>query len=256
MLSVLKALALPPGNLLIAAIAGLLLRRRFARFGFGLATAALGLLYILSTPAFSTFCLSLLQEPYTDPLARPAQAIVAIGGGTRGFAPEYGTDVLNHLSIARLRYAARLQRTSGKPLLVSGGSVSGRTIPEAELMRALLVDEMNVPVRWIESRSVDTFTNATETSRILSPLGITTIYLVTHAWHMPRARLAFEHAGFTVIAAPTEFAGEDPRAAARDHDPGLTLVDFLPRASALLASYYFWHEVVGYLAYTVRIRLQ
>lgn len=256
MLSVLKALALPPGSLLIAAVAGLLLRRRFARLGHGLAIASVVLLYVLSTPAFSSFCLALLEEPYTDPLQRPAEAIVALGGGTRGFAPEYGTDALNHMSIARIRYAARLQRASGKPLLVSGGSVRGRTIPEAELMRAFLVEEMNVPVRWIENRSVDTFTNATESYRILGPLGITTVYLVTHAWHIPRARLAFEHAGFTVIPAPTEFTREDDGAAARGQASGFELLDFLPRVSALANSYYFWHEVVGYLAYLVRMRLR
>lgn len=256
MLNVLKALALPPGSLLIAAVAGLLLRRRFARLGHGLTIAAVVLLYVLSTPAFSSFCLALLEEPYTDPLERPAQAIVALGGGTQGFAPEYGTDVLNHRSIARLRYAARLQRMSGKPLLVSGGSVSGRTIPEAELMRAFLVEEMNVPVRWMENRSVDTFTNATESYRILRPLGITTVYLVTHAWHIPRARLAFEHAGFTVIPAPTEFAGGNYGAAARSEASGLELSHFLPRANALADSYYFWHEVAGYLAYLVRMRLR
>ncbi|MGH8664442.1 MAG: YdcF family protein, partial [Burkholderiales bacterium] len=114
-------------------------------------------------------------------------------------------------------------------------------------MRAVLVDEMNVPVRWTEERSVDTFTNAVESYRILAPLGITTVYLVTHAWHMPRARLAFAHAGFTVIPAPTAFSQTEPI------DP--SLLDFLPRASALMNSYYFWHEVLGYLAYSVRVRL-
>jgi uncharacterized SAM-binding protein YcdF (DUF218 family) len=255
MLSVLKALALPPGNLLVAAIAGLLLRRRFIRLGHGLAAVSVGLLYLLSTPVVSSFCLSLLEDPYTDPLARPAQAIVALGGGAHGFAPEYGTDVLTHLSMARLRYAAKLQRASGKPLLVSGGSVLGRTKPEAQMMRTVLVEEMDVPVRWAEDRSVDTFSNATESYRVLAPLGITTVYLVTHAWHMPRARLAFEHAGFAVVPAPTGFTSPDPPATPGRAPTGMEVHDFLPNPGALLKSYYFWHEVLGYLAYAVRMRL-
>ncbi|MPZ43883.1 MAG: YdcF family protein [Betaproteobacteria bacterium] len=248
MLALVKTLILPPANLLLLAMAGLALRRRYPRWGYGTAAVALGLLYLISTPIVSSFCLSLLEEAYVDPLAEPgAQAIVALGGGTNEWAPEYGTDVVNSLTMTRIRYAAKLQRASGKPLLVSGGSVRGDTLAEAQQMRAVLVDEMNVPVRWTEERSVDTFTNAVESYRILAPLGITTVYLVTHAWHMPRARLAFAHAGFTVIPAATAFSQTEPI------DP--SLLDFLPRASALMKSYYFWHEVLGYLAYSVRVRL-
>ena len=248
MLALIKTLILPPANLLLVGMAALALRRRYPRGSDGTAAVAMALLYLISTPIVSSLCLSLLEEPYADPLDRPeAQAIVVLGGGTEGWAPEYGTDVVNSRTMARIRYAAKLQRASGKPLLVSGGSVRGDTLAEAQQMRALLVDDMNVPVRWTEERSVDTYTNAVESYRILAPLGLTTVYLVTHAWHMPRARLAFAHAGFTVIPAPTAFSQPEPI------DP--TLLDFLPRASALMNSYYFWHEVLGYLAYSVRIRL-
>jgi uncharacterized SAM-binding protein YcdF (DUF218 family) len=248
MLALIKTLLLPPANLLLLGLAGLALRRRYPRWSYALTAGALGGLYLLATPFFSSLCLSLLEAPYVDPLDRTeSQAIVVLGGGTWGWAPEYGTDVVNQMTLTRIRYAAKLQRASGKPLLVSGGSVSGETLAEAQQMRAVLVDEMNVPVRWTEERSVDTLTNAVESYRILAPLGITTVFLVTHAWHMPRARLAFEHAGFAVIPAPTAFSQPEP------FDP--TLLDFLPRARALLDSYYFWHEVLGYLAYSIRIRL-
>jgi len=248
MAALIKALVLPPANLLLLGIVGLALRRRSPRWSFALTALSLLLLYLLATPIVSSFCLSLLEEPYVDPLSRPAQAIVLLGGGTAGSAPEYGGDVVNDRTMSRLRYAARLQRSSGKPLLVSGGSVGGDTLPESQQMRAMLVDEMNVPVRWTEERSVDTFTNALESQRLLAPLGITRIYLVTHAWHMPRARLAFEHAGFTVVPAPTGFTrphpGRPPKA-----------LDFVPRPSAVANSYYFWHEILGYLVYLARIRL-
>jgi uncharacterized SAM-binding protein YcdF (DUF218 family) len=124
--------------------------------------------------------------------------------------------------------------------------VHGDTVSEAQQMRTVLEEEMKVPVRWAEERSVDTYTNALESHRILAPLGIRTIYLVTHAWHIPRARLAFERAGFEVIPAPTEFNALDLS--------DLVLLDFLPRASALVKSYYFFHEVLGYVAYSLRSR--
>jgi uncharacterized SAM-binding protein YcdF (DUF218 family) len=247
MLALVKTLILPPASLLLLGLFGLLLRRRYPRIALASVVLALGGLYVLSTPIVSTLCLALLEAPYADPLERPeAQAIVVLGAGTSGMAPEYGADVVNALSMTRLRYAARLQRASGKPLLVSGGSVRRDTTAEAQQMRSML-DEMNVPVRWAEAQSVDTFTNALESARILAPLGITTVYLVTHAWHMPRARLAFEHAGFNVIPAPTDFSLPRPL------DP--SVLDFLPRARALVNSYYFWHEVLGYVVYSLRIRL-
>ena len=246
MLTLVKALVLPPGSLLLLGIAGLALRRRFPRLGYGLATAALGLSYALCTPLVGDVSLSLLEPPYANPLDRPeGGAIVVLGGGTFGWAPEYSADVASPLTLVRLRYAAKLQRASGKPLLLSGGSVRGDTPPEALQMRAVL-NEMQVPVHWTEERSVDTFTNALESYRMLAPAGITTVYLVTHAWHMPRARLAFEHAGFTVIPAPTGFRGGELS--------GIGVHDLLPRASALLNSYYFCHEVLGYLVYRIRMR--
>jgi uncharacterized SAM-binding protein YcdF (DUF218 family) len=131
-----------------------------------------------------------------------------------------------------------------KPILVSGGSVTGLTSPEARLMSAILTKEFHVPVRWVEDRSRDTLGNAVESARILKPLGIRTVYLVTHAWHIRRARLAFESVGFEVVAAPTEFR--------REEEVGIQ--DYLPRASALLDSYYFFHEALGYLWYQLRIK--
>ena len=245
MLALTKALLLPPGGLLLLGALGLALGRRSPRLGRGVALAAFGLLYVMSTPLVSGACLALLETPYADPLQRAdADAIVVLGGGSAGMAPEYGSDVANALTLVRLRYAAKLQRESGKPLLASGGSVHGHGMPEALLMRAVL-QEMQAPVRWTEERSVDTFTHALESYRILAPLGLTRVYLVTHAWHMPRARLAFEHAGFTVIAAPTAFSSGGPLE--------IGVIDFLPRAGALLNSYYFCHEVLGYLAYRLRM---
>ena len=246
MTALIKAIALPPASLLLLAIAGLWLRRRRPRFGDAVLAFAIAALYILSMPIFSSLALRSLESPYADPrLGPPAQAIVVLAGGSLGTAPEYGTDVAHPRTVARIRYAARLQRLTGVPILVSGGS-DGRTSPEAEQMRTILVEEMNVPVRWVENRALDTYTNALESRSILAAEGVTRVYLVTHAWHMRRARLAFEHAGFTVIPAPTQFTRFDWS------DIGIR--DFLPRASSLMNSYYFCHEVLGYAEYALRIR--
>ena len=243
-MGVIKALLLPPASLLLIALAGLFMAVRGKRSGAWVATISVALLYLMSTPIFGTLALGSLESPYVDPTkAAGVQAIVVLGGGTVGPAPEYASDTVNGLTLARLRYAARLHRLTGQPILVAGGG-DPEVSPEAHQMREVLA-EMKVPVQWLEDRSVNTYTNALESYRILAPQNIVRVYLVTHAWHMPRARLAFEHAGFSVVPAPTGFNSFDLT--------DLAAVDFLPRASSLLNSYYFCHEVVGYAAYALRI---
>jgi uncharacterized SAM-binding protein YcdF (DUF218 family) len=243
--SLLKGAILPPASLLLLIIAGICLRRRYPAAGQWLVASSLALLYLLATPVVSGVALHVLEPRYADPRdAGDAEAIIVLGGGSVGFAAEYGTDSVNPMTLVRLRYGAWLHRQTGKPLLVSGGGV--KTLPEAVQMRSVLVEEMNVPVRWIERVSVNTYANALESRRLLAREGIDRIYLVTHAFHMPRARLAFEHAGFQVVPAPTAFTRFDWR--------DLELVHFLPRASAILNSYYFCHEVLGYAVYSLRMR--
>lgn len=241
----LKALLLPPGGLLILGFLGLWILRKRKRLGATLIAAALGLMYLFSMPLFSSWALSLLCPAYVDPRSHASvQAIVVLAGGTHGFASEYGADTVNFATLLRVRYAARLHALTGKPILVSGGRATAVATSEAAQMRALLADEFRVPVRWIEDRSRNTLANALESRQVLAPLAITRIYLVTHAWHMPRSRLAFEHAGFDVVPAPTEFATVE----------NIGVHDFLPRPLALLNSYYFFHEVIGYAWYWIKIR--
>jgi len=244
----LKELLIPPGGLLVIAVVALMFRHRLPRTaGWGL-TLSLASLYVLSTPIFGSLALQSMQPAFVEPTQRAqgVQAIVLLGGGSEGEAPEYGGDNVKPMTLVRLRYAAKLQRATGLPLLVSGGTVTDEQTSEAEQMRKALTEELNVPVRWIEPRSVDTFTNALESARILKAAGIERVFLVTHAWHIPRARLSFEHAGLQVVPAPTGFASYDWA--------DMRLGHFLPRPSAFLNSYYFFHEAIGYVVYTLRAR--
>ena len=144
--------------------------------------------------------------------------------------------------LARLRYAAHLHRALDKPVLVSGGAPEGNPIPEARLMREVLQHDFRIPVQWIEQDSRNTFENALLSAALLRPAGIQRIYLVTHAWHIRRARIAFEHAGFTVVPAPTGYATRFK----------LTVLDFLPDARALNDSAVFFREVTGIGWYYLR----
>ena len=234
---------LPPGCLvLLAAVAGWR-RRKHPRSATALMTLSLGSLWLLSTPWFAQTLLHCLEPVPTDPLrAPPAQAIIVLGGGLYFGAPEYATDTVNEATLARLRYAAYLQRQTGKPLLVSGGSPQGNHHAEAPAMKAVLENEFSTPVTWTESSSSNTRENARASRALLAPLGIHRVYVVTHAWHMLRAQRQFAEAGFDVVPAPTRYATRFR----------LTLRDFLPRADALSDSSDFCHEILGLLWYRIK----
>ncbi len=241
---------LPPGLMIGLMLAGWLLAKRFDTAGRFLAFSGFALLWLASTPLVADFNIGLLEQApaLTEADLRPprGQAIVVMSGGRIPAAPEYdGKDVLSPLALERVRYAARLHRLTGLPVLATGGSVFGGRAPEAELIRDSLQRDFGVPVRWLETRSRNSQENAVFSYALLAPQGITRIYLVTHAWHMPRSRRAFEQAGFVVIPAPTgyehAFAREAP-----------LLLQLLPSADALRTNTRFVHEVLGMAWYAVR----
>ena len=239
----LAALLLPPGILILFMAAGLLLCRARPRLGLGLVAGGVAALYALSMPLTANFLLACWESPQPGVPAGNAAAIVVLGGGRSYSAPEYGEDTLLGSTLVRLRYAAHLQRRTGYPVLVSGGSPEGGAQSEAELMRRTLQNEFTIPVRWAEGASNNTLENARLSYRVLATENIRSILLVTHAWHMPRARLAFEAAGFRVIPAATGYSKRYR----------LTVLDFLPNARALRDSALFFHEVLGTLWYRVRL---
>lgn len=237
-----SALLLPPLNLLIVCAFGILMRRHWPRAGTAIALLSLALLAAMSTAAGARLLIRPL-EAMTPALIAPdaagAQAIVVLGGGRRRNAPEYGgQDVPHAMVLGRLRYAVRLHRQTGLPILVTGGSPEVDADAEAELMARVLAEDFKTPVRWIEGKSDNTAQNAQYSARILRQAGVSRILLVTDAMHMPRAKHVFAQAGLTVIAAPTNYLGSGVLIAA----------DFIP-SGGLSNSYRAMHEWIGLLWY-------
>ncbi|HUF80684.1 MAG TPA: YdcF family protein [Burkholderiales bacterium] len=235
----------PPGSLLLLAVCGaLLIAGRRKRLGGALILLSMAALYALSTHFVADGLLASLEPPPLEPHAdKSGEVIVVLGGGTYFSAPEYGVDTVGDLTLVRVRYAARLHRALAKPLMVTGGSPAGSLLAEADQMRQALQLDFHVPVKWSENGSNNTLENARLSYRVLKAAGLTRIYLVTHAWHMPRARLAFERAGFTVIPAPTGYTTRFRR----------TLLDFLPSALALMRSRNYVREVIVIGWYHLRL---
>lgn len=238
--NLIAGLLLPPLDLLLLAAAGAYLARRRPRLGRVLMAAAFAGLWLLATPYVGDRLLTALQTPYQPIRGDEAEAIVILGGGSDP-APEYGGDSPSQPTLERLRYGARLARQTGRPILVTGGAPKGGR-PEAEVMAEVLAADFGLPGAWVEGRSRNTWENARFSADLLQKAGIRRIYLVSQAWHLPRAIPVFERAGLEVVPAGTGHAGLGE----------LTPLDFLPSARGLKDSYIALHEAIGLAWYRIR----
>lgn len=242
-----EALLLPPGGLIFLGLIGLLLQRK--KTGRRLLAVSLILLWLLSLPVVADLLflgLELVPPVTTRQIeaGRP-QVIVVLGGGRDLEAPEYGGDTVNQHTLTRLRYAAKLARQTGLPVIPSGGSPGAIGIPEAKLARDILQGEFNVAVKDIESRSNTTWENARYIAQRLKTLGLTRILLVTDAAHMPRALYAFGRNGLQPLPAPTNFISVTQN----EISP---LARYLPQGRAVWESAYAIHEYLGWLWYRLK----
>ncbi len=236
----LEIFALPPVCFLYLAILGFVLARRWRCFGRTLLSIGLIGLTVLSLPAVAGSLIIALERnlPVTPPANAMPQAIVILGGDMmRTSDPPFVLPGL--LTLDRLRAGAALRRRTGLPVLVTGGVVQVDRPPIARVMADSLRDDFQVPVEWVEDASADTWQNASLSAAILKKQGIRSVYVVTQAWHMPRAIVAFRNAGLIVTAVPTSV----------NPPLDLWLSDFLPHASAWGLSFFALHEWIGYAWY-------
>lgn len=138
------------------------------------------------------------------PRLEPAEAIVVVG---RGGADTDG--VLTNRSLRRTLRGIRLYHDRLAPLLVFSGG------PDEVSARADLARGYGVPAAGILSvpGAHTTREEAALLGTVLPPRGVRRVLLVADPIDMPRTRRDLEHAGFTVLPAPTAASGsEDPEA--------------------------------------------
>ncbi len=239
-------LLLPPASTLLLMALGLILLRRWPLVGYSLSAFGLVALYLASIPVVSYGLLNSLQARYSElkEIPESAQAIVVLGGGRNPGAGEGGRDTVSKYALERLRYAARLQRKTGLPLLLSGGRVYDEPLSEAQLAKELLETDFGVSAQWLEEQSRNTFENALYTKAKLEQDGVEHVLLVTHGWHMPRAMWSFNHVGLRATPAPASFS--QPEAVQKN------ALTFLPQAEALLGTKLALHEWLGKIWYLLR----
>jgi uncharacterized SAM-binding protein YcdF (DUF218 family) len=244
MKGMLLSLAMPPTGFVTLAILGLLLRGRWHRLGRRLTWVSVFCLLLFSLPIVSYSALVALETdlPMTPPANQPPQAIIVLGAEIVRSQRDPAIFRPSLLTLDRLRSAAASHRRTGLPILATGGITGPKTVAVGEAMKLSLRDDFQTPARWVEVNSSDTWENARFSADILRAEGITSVYVVTQAWHMKRALVAFKGTGLTVTAAPTPLDEMDR--------PDLS--DFMPRASTWQIGYYAMHEWTGLVWYWLR----
>ena len=246
-----KQLLLPPGILLLLLALAWWFRRSRPRLAGCCFALGLGGMWLMSLPVMVEWGARALET--APPLAREdwsslaqhADAIVVLGSGRERGDPAWGSDQPTGIGLERQRYAARLAKASGLPVLTSGGLHYGTPPSEAELMAVSMRDDFGVTVRWKEERSRTTWENARMSAEILLPEGIQRVVVVTQAWHMPRAVWSFEKAGFSVVPAPVGFLGQDN---------ARPLGGWMPEFKSVWQSGQLLNEAVGQVGYRLFYR--
>jgi uncharacterized SAM-binding protein YcdF (DUF218 family) len=181
-------------------------------------------------------------------LARKRRAAVVVlgGGAVDGVPDESGAAGLSPTSLKRVVRGYVLSRQTGAPLILSGGRTWGteRAEPEAEVGARTLAS-MGMPGAGVikEGSSRTTWENARAVAKIVAERGATRVVLVTSAWHMPRAMLAFRKAGVECVPAATDYTFGDRPLDARD---------FLPSFETAGSCFRALREYVGIVQYAMR----
>jgi uncharacterized SAM-binding protein YcdF (DUF218 family) len=208
---------------------------------------SLAILWVSSMPVVAGRLLGGLEGQYL-PVAMQdipsSDCIVVLGGAVGGMSyPRVDIDLTD--SSDRVYQAAKLYRARKASIVIvaAGNQPWNRNeTPEAELINRLLM-EWGVPQRSIllDTESKTTRENATNAAVLLRETNCHRNLLVTSAWHMPRAVLAFRLAGVEVIPVST-----DVRSIWVDGD---SLGSYIPQANALARTSHALKEWMGIWVY-------
>jgi uncharacterized SAM-binding protein YcdF (DUF218 family) len=231
-------------GLTLAGVA-LLARGARRRLGLGLALSGVGVLGAFASPAVANRLWRSLEAGAEDTLRAGVtyDAVVLLGGvgdplGATAEEPAWNGNV------ERLTKTYELLATGrARVAVVSGGSYGVDGLPtEAELLaRQLRAWGIASERILLEDRALNTRENATFTRALLEAKGLSTVLIVTSAFHLPRAAGCFRAAGVTCDALAVDYR---LRSLSRD-------THVLPRAEYLADSAKALREWLGRLVYAV-----
>jgi uncharacterized SAM-binding protein YcdF (DUF218 family) len=149
--------------------------------------------------------------------------------------------------MGRIVTAVRLYQQTKLPIIITGGRWSDEDLSEAQVAERFLMD-LGVPQNAIfkEEMARDTAENARFTAAICRQKGFTRPIVLTTAYHLKRALIAFNAAGMPAVPFPATFFGSG-KSATKWHD-------LLPRASSLCLTANALHEYIGIWYYQLMDR--
>jgi vancomycin permeability regulator SanA len=172
-----------------------------------------------------SFWLGLAACPFIFPLAqmlffgytdyrRPADAIVVFGART------YATGKASQALADRVNTACDLYQQGLAPVLVFSGGPGDGDVSEPEAMQALAIAR-GIPGSAIVCDCMGLNTHATvdHVAELAHARGYRSVMAVSHFYHLPRVKLAFDRAGieaFTVPARETWPLVQMPKLIARE----------------------------------------
>lgn len=239
---------LPPGIFILvltaSGLAGLARRHRFV--GAVTLLAAMGL-YALSIGPVAQMLIRGLEKEFAVPARPRGDVIVLLGGGTVQHVPDLsGTGVPTPLMMGRIVTTVRLYRQTRLPIIVSGGRFAESDLSEAQLAKRIMID-LGVPEDAIikEEKARDTAENARFSADICLRNGFSRPIVLTSAYHLKRALIAFSAVGMPATPFPAYFLGPV--------NGSIKWNDLLPRASSLNLSANALHEYLGIWYYRLSI---
>lgn len=225
-------------------VLGFLMRR--ARFT-GLAIV---FLWVCSMPVMGNYLMSVLDgkqlKSSPQSITEHTDAIVVLSGmlitvrGEDGLITEWGDPdrFFGGLEVWGAGKADKIIFTRGQLPWTK------QSVPEGEYLKARAI-ERGVPKDDIlVTRSVEnTAQEAVAVYELMKVIDNPKIILITSAFHMPRAAQVFEDVGFSVTKYPVDF---------KARVESITIMSFLPSASALFRTSLFSREMLGRLYYWLR----
>jgi uncharacterized SAM-binding protein YcdF (DUF218 family) len=155
----------PPNILIVLCLAGALIALVWQRVGIAVTLFASICLFVVSTPAFSSYLTRYLEtETPRGGELYSAQAIVVLGADIR---TGEGPDRLGLRTLDNVVMAADAYHQLRLPVAVSGGRLFRRHTSVADLMKTALIQYFAVPVTWTEDRSRTTYENALYNAQLL-----------------------------------------------------------------------------------------
>lgn len=203
---------------------------------------------VCSLPIFSNKLIFYLEKDYSriSPTSlNSSDAIVVLSGMVRAISGDNGPFYEWTEASDRIFAGIDLFKANKAPFLIFTGGKLPWSVgePEGKYLRNI-ASSYGVPdkVMLVTEEVQNTDQEAKAVAKIMKKER-PKIILVTSAYHMPRAQMVFESAGLEVSPFPVDYLNEVQK---------LTILDFIPSASAFNQTSFFFREIIGRFYYQLK----